>query len=58
MGFLCLNIFPAQKIRNKTVEVIFAIPGASTERQINLRVKPNFESEIGFVLEFNSFSSE
>ena len=53
----CLNLFPAQKIRNKTVEVPFAIPGAIIERQIKLRVQPIVESNIGFILEFDRNSS-
>ena len=37
--FPCLNVFPAQKISNNTVEVLFLIPGASTKHQRHLRVK-------------------
>ena len=50
--FLCLNIFTTQKIGNKTVEVPFFIPGASTECQIDLRFKPIIYSKIGYLLEF------
>ena len=50
--FQFLNLFPEQKIRNKTVEVPFNILSAITKRQSNLRVKPIVESEIGFLLEF------
>ena len=54
--FPCLNIFPAQKIINKTVEVPFVIPGASTEQKSDLRVKPIVEGKIGFLLEFDWYS--
>ena len=53
--FTCLNIFTGQQISNTTVEVKFAIPGVSTERQSALRVKPIFESKIGFLLEFYQY---
>ena len=46
------------KIINKTVEVIFVIPGASNKRQSNLRVKPIYDSKIGFLLEFDRYSSD
>ena len=45
--------FPSKKYINKIVEVPFFIPGASTEQQSNLRVKPIIESEIGFLLIFD-----
>ena len=48
LGFPCLNLFPAQKIRNKIVEVSFVIPGASTEQHRDLRINPIVESGIGF----------
>ena len=46
-----------KKNRNKTVESPFVIPGVSNKQQINLRVKPIVESEIGFLLEFDRYSS-
>ena len=48
IGFPCLNIFRAQKIRNNIVEAPFGIPGTSTGCQNDLRVKPIVETEIGF----------
>ena len=56
--FSCLKIFPTQKIRNKTVEVIFAILGASIEHQSDLRVKQIVESKIGFLLESDHYLSD
>ena len=56
--FTCLNIFPAQKIRNNTLEVPFGILGVSTEPGNYLRTKPIVESEIGFMLGFNRYSRE
>ena len=58
LGFPCLNLFPAQKTRNKTVEAPFFIPGVSTKRKSDLRVKPIVESEIGVLLEFERYSSD
>ena len=46
------------KIRNNTVEIPFFIPGASNERQSDLRGNPIVESEIGFLLEFDRYSSD
>ena len=48
--FPCLNLFPAQKIRKKTVEVPFEILGASTEQKSDLGVKQIIKSEIDFLL--------
>ena len=44
------NLFIAQKIRNKTEEAPFGIPGMSTESENGLRAKPIVESDIGFLL--------
>ena len=46
IGFPCLNLFLAQKIRNKKVEGTFGIPGTSTERQNDLRSEPIDEINI------------
>ena len=51
--FPCVNLFPTQAIINKTVDVPFVIPGVSTKRQSDFRVKLIVESEIGFLLEFD-----
>ena len=53
-----MNLFPAHKIRNNTVEAPFGVPGAITEPNNELRVKLIVESEIGFLLEFNWYSSD
>ena len=53
-----MNLFPAQKIRNKTIEVLFVILGARIRRQRNLRVKQIIESDIGFLFEFDWQSSD
>ena len=45
-------------MRNKTVEVPFFIPDASTKHQIDLKVKPVIESQIVFLLELDWYSSE
>ena len=50
--------FSSTKITNKTVEVPFVIPGAIIEHQSDLRVKPIVDSEIGFLLEFEWYSSD
>ena len=50
IGFPCLNLFTVQKIINKTLEASFGILGVSTEPKNDLRVKPIFESKIGFLL--------
>ena len=57
IGFPCLNIFPAQKIRNNTLEAPFGIPGVSTEPKNDLRVKPIVDIKIDFILEFKLYSS-
>ena len=49
---------PSTKIRNKTVEVPFVIMGAITEWQSDLRVKHIVESEIGFLLVLDRYSSD
>ena len=54
----CLNLLRTQKIRNKTVEVPFVIPGMSTKRQRDLRFKPIVKSNIGFLLEFDWYLSD
>ena len=54
----CLNIFPSQKIRNNIVEAPFGIPYSRTERQKELRVMPIVDSKIGFLLEFDRYSSD
>ena len=48
----------SRKIRNKTVELPFTIPGESTKGKIYLRDKQIVESEIGFLLEFEQNSSD
>ena len=48
----------SKKIRNKEVETSFGIPCASTEPENDLRVKLIVDSNIGFLLEFNRYSSE
>ena len=53
-----MNLFPAQKIRHKTVEVPFEIPGASIEQKSNFRVNPIVDGEIIFMLEFDQYSSD
>ena len=58
IGFPCSNIFPAQKIRNKTDESPFGIPGASNETEKNLRFKPVVESDIEFLLEIEWYSCD
>ena len=58
LGFSCLNLFQAQKIRNKTVEIKSFILGASTKQQIYLGVKPIVESNIAYLLEFDQYSSD
>ena len=54
----CLNIFTAQKVRIKTVESPSLIPGASTEWESDLRVKPIVEIDIVFLLESGEYSSD
>ena len=46
------------KNRKKIVEEPFVIPVASTDQQRDLRFKPIFESEIGFMLEFEQYASD
>ena len=46
--FSMLEYIYSTKIRNKTVEAPFCIPGARTERQNNLRVKKIVESKLCF----------
>ena len=58
IGFPCLNIFTAQKIRKNTAETPFGIHGASTERQNNLRFKTIVDGKISFILEFDRYSSD
>ena len=58
IGFPCSNIFPAQKIINNTVEASFVIPGTSIEPENDLRFKAIVEGEIGFLLEFDRYSSD
>ena len=57
LDFLLSDLFPDQKIRNNTVEASFCIPGVSTEHKNDLRVKPIVKSDIGFLLEFDWYSS-
>ena len=57
LDFPYLNLFSAQKITNRTVEVPFVIPGVSSERQSNLRVKLFVESKIGFLLSLSWYSN-
>ena len=42
---------PSNKVRNKTEEALFGIPGASTQPNNALRVKPFVEIDIVFLLE-------
>ena len=55
--FSCLNLFLAPKLRNKGVYAPFDITGVSNERKEHLRVKPIIERNIGFLLEFDQYSS-
>ena len=58
IGFACLNLFQAQKIRNNTEEEPFGIPVTSTEPENNLGVKPIVYSKIGFLLEMDWYSCD
>ena len=56
--FSIFESISSTKIRNKRIEVPFFIPGVSTERKRHFRFKPIVDSDIGFLLEFNWYSSE
>ena len=45
-------------MKNNTLEASFGIPGASTEPKNDLRVKPEVESKIGILFEFELNSSD
>ena len=47
-----------QKIINNTVEAPFGKTSVSTEQKNDSRVKPIVESNIGFMLEFEKYSSD
>ena len=46
------------KTRNKTVEAPSVIPGASTEQQSDLRIKPIIERKMDLMLEFDRYSRD
>ena len=52
-----LNLFPSQKMRKNTIYAPFDKAGASTEKQKCLNINPVPESDIGFLLEFDQYSS-
>ena len=56
--FPCSKLFTAQKIRNNIVESPFGKTGVRTLQKNDLRFEPIVEIHIGFLLEFDKYSSE
>ena len=56
--FTYFNLFTVKRIRNNTVEASFGILGVSNEPKNYLKANPIVESDIGFLLESDWYSSD